>query len=429
MEKSLAELAAENPDLIKDFSYTEKEELKYSWNFWGRPKQLEPEDYFTWLLLSGRGFGKTWVGSQWTIRKAKENPNCHIALIGESAADVRDIQIEKGSSSILKIASPNFYPLYEPSKRSLTFPNGSVATAYSADKPDLLRGPNHHFIWMDELAKYKNYQEVYDMAMFGLRLGTKPQLLLTTTPKPLQILKDIIKDSSTFVTLGSTYENRTNLADSFLEVIRKKYEGSSLGQQELHGILLDEAEGALFTRKQIDATRKKESSFDRVVIGVDVAVTVEDSSDETGIIVAGSKGEHGFVLEDLSGKISPSEMAKRVLKAYEDFDADMIVIEANNGGDFIIETIKLIEKQQDKFPARIKKVWASKSKKIRASIIQPLYEQQRIHHCKTFNILEDQMCTWIPGESNSPDRLDALVWSLTELFVKNFKTKQYESAW
>ena len=282
---------------------------------------------------------------------------------------------------------------------------------------------------MDELAKYKNYQEVYDMAMFGLRLGTKPQLLLTTTPKPLQILKDIIKDSSTFVTLGSTYENRTNLADSFLEVIRKKYEGSSLGQQELHGILLDEAEGALFTRKQIDATRKKESSFDRIVIGVDVAVTVGDSSDETGIVVAGSKGEHGFVLEDLSGKISPSEMAKRVLKAYEDFDADMIVIEANNGGDFIIETIKLIEKQQDKFPSRIKKVWASKSKKIRASIIQPLYEQQRIHHCKTFNILEDQMCTWIPGESNSPDRLDALVWTLTELFVKNFKTKQYESAW
>lgn len=430
MELSLAEQCALNPELLSDFTNSEKQELLYSWQFWGRPKQLEPSNYFCWLIMSGRGFGKTWIGSQWVLDKAKKNPGCHIGLIGESAADVRDIMIEKGSSSILKIASPSFYPVYEPSKRSLTFPNNSVCTAYSADKPDLLRGPNHHFLWMDELAKYRNYQEVYDMAMFGLRLGDKPQLLVTTTPKPLQLLKNLIKDNTTHLTTGSTYENRSNLANSFLEIIQKKYEGSSLGQQELYGVLLDEAEGALFSRKQIDETRKpKPTEFDRIVIGVDVAVTVEDNSDETGIVVCGSLREEGYVLDDLSGRLKPSEMAEKVLDYYHNNNVDMIVIEANNGGDFIIETIRLVEKQKGLSPALIKKVWASKSKKIRASVIQPLYEQKGIHHTKTFNVLEDQMCTWIPGDSTSPDRLDALVWGLTELFIKDFKTEQYNNPW
>ena len=428
MELSLAEQFALNPELLKDFSEFEKNQLKYSYDFWARPKQLEPKDYFTWLIMSGRGFGKTWIGSQWVLKKAKQFPGCHIGLIGDSAADVRDIQIEKGSSSILKIASPDFYPNYEPSKRSLTFPNGSIATAYSADKPDLLRGPNHHFVWVDELAKFHDPYEVYDMIMFGLRLGDNPQLLITTTPKPLQLLKDIIADKSTVLTTGSTYENKSNLAGSFLDIVKQKYENSDLGQQELYGILLDESEGALFTRKQIEETRTSiPEQFDRIVIGVDVAVTVEDSSDETGIIVAGRKGSEGYILEDLSGKISPSEMADRVLKAYHKYDADLIALEANNGGDFLVETLRLVEKQQGLMPAHIKKVWASKSKKIRASVIQPLYQQNRIHHCSVFKKLEDQMCTWIPGEVKSPDRLDSLVWSLTELFIKSFETHTFNN--
>lgn len=429
MEKSLAEQVAENPSLLENFSYTEKEELKYSYEFWARPKQLEPNNYFTWLLLTGRGFGKTWVGSQWVIKKAKQFPGCHIGLIGDSAADVRDIQIEKGSSSILRVSSPNFYPKYEPSKRILTFPNGSICTAYSADKPDLLRGPNHHFLWIDELAKFRNYQEVYDMAMFGLRLGENPKIIITTTPKPRQLLKDIIADKTSFVTTGSTYENKSNLADSFLEVVKLKYENTSIGQQELYGALLEESEGALWTRQSIDSNRKSlPKEFDRVVIGVDVAVTNTEESDETGIIIVGQIGEKGFVIEDLSGRMSPSEMANKVIDSYWKYNAERVVLEVNQGGDFLTETIRLVENKNKKPPMSIKKIWASKSKKIRAGVVQPLYEQNRIHHCKTFSILEDQMCTWVPGDSNSPDRLDALVWCLTELFIKNLVTKQFENS-
>ena len=427
--KSLAERITEDISLLDFFTEDEKEELKYNYRFWARESQLEPDDYFTWLILSGRGFGKTWVGSHWTIEKAKKYPGCHIALIGESSADIRDVMVENGESAIVKQSSPNFYPKYEASKRRLTFPNGSVATLYSADKPELLRGPQHHFIWMDELAKYYDSYSVYDMALFGLRLGNNPKLLITTTPKPLQLLKDIIKDTKTVVTSGSTYENRANLSPVFLDVIRQKYDGTNLGQQELYGVLLEESEGALWTRELINSNRKElPKQFDRIVIGVDVAITNTEDSDETGIIVCGQIGDHGYIIDDLSGKMSPSEMAKKVINAYWDYSADRVVLEVNQGGDFLTETIRLVEKSMsNQMPMHIKKTWASKSKKIIAGIIQPLYEQKRAHHCKVFSKLEDQMCNWIPGDNESPDRLDALVWALTELFIKNLVTEQYNN--
>lgn len=426
---SLAEYSSLHPEALEAFTEEEKKELLYSYSFWARPKQLEPEDYFTWLILSGRGFGKSWVGSQWTIKKAKDNPNCHIGLIGESAADIRDVMVENGTSSILKLSSPNFFPLYEPSKRRLTWPNGSRATLYSADKPDLLRGPQHHFLWMDELAKYHNPYDVYDMAMFGLRLGDHPQQIITTTPKPLQLLKDIIKSADTYLTTGSTYENRSNLPDIFFKRLKEKYEGTTLGQQEIEGILLDEAEGALWSRAQIEQTRlDSEKDYDRIVIGVDVAITSTDSSDETGIIVCASKDNQGYVLKDSSGKVSPSEMANRVIDLYWELGADAVVLEVNQGGDYLKETIRLVERERkETLPVNIRPVWAAKSKKIRAGVIYPLYEQNRIHHIGILAKLEDQMCTWVPGEGNSPDRLDALVWALTELFIKDHETTIYEN--
>ena len=435
MQKSIAENLALADEETKELFYSklspeEKQELLYSYSFWARPNQLEPKDnYLTWLILSGRGYGKTWVGSHWVIEKARKYKGCHIGLIGESSADIRDIMVENGYSSILKQSSNTFYPKYEPSKRRLTFPNGSVATLYSADKPGLLRGPQHHFLWFDELAKYYNPYEVFDQAMFGLRLGTEPKLLITTTPKPIQLLKDLLQESNTIVTSGSTFENVSNLSGSFLTQIKKRYEGTTLGQQELYGNLLDEAEGALWTRKLIDDSRTLEpESFDEIVIGVDIAITSKESSDETGIIVCGKVGDKGYVLDDISGKLTPSEMAEKTIQAYWLWGASKVSLEINQGGDFIVEAIRMVEKQKGlTVPINIKPVWASKSKLVRASIIYPLYEQKRIHHCKSFNQLEDQMCTWIPGESKSPDRLDSLVWALTELFIKPIETEVYEN--
>lgn len=334
-----------------------------------------------------------------------------IALVGQTAADVRDTMIE-GESGIMAISPPWFEPKYEPSKRRLTWPNGARATAYSADEPRQLRGPQHELAWADELASWTT-AEAWDQLMFGLRLGDDPRAVVTTTPRPTSVIKDLVKDPTTHVTRGSTYDNLANLAPAFIDKIISKYEGTRLGRQELYAEILDDIPGALWTRAMLETARADElPELVRVVVAIDPAVTSGESSDETGIIVAG-KDPHGqyHVLADRSCRMSPDGWAQRAITALDEFQADRIVAEVNNGGDLVEATIRTV---RGDVPYR--KVHASRGKRVRAEPIAALYEQGKVRHHGNLDLLEDQMVTFLPeGGEGSPDRVDALVWALTEL--------------
>ena len=293
-------------------------------------------------------------------------------------------------------------------------PNGSRIKGFSAEKPDRLRGPQHHGAWCDELAAWAR-PETFDQLQFGLRLGQNPQVIVTTTPRPTKIVKEILKDPETTITRGSTYENKDNLAASTLITLQNKYENTRLGRQELFGEILDDNPGALWTRAGIDAARIKIESLPpmtRVVVGVDPAVTNNENSDHTGIVTCGMTADgHYYVLEDSTIKASPQEWATVAVNAYEKHKADRIVAETNNGGDLVIHLL-----QQVKPTVATKKVTATRGKSLRAEPIAALYEQGRVHHVGYFGDLEDQMCEYEPGvTTDSPDRMDALVWALTEL--------------
>lgn len=415
--QSLASLSVtERKAVLSSLSDEDALALLYDWTFWARPKQLPPPgDWFCWLIRSGRGFGKTRTGAQSVIQRAKDFPEYPIALVGQTKADVRDTMIELGDSSILKCAPPWFIPEYEPSKRRLTFPNGAVAIIYSGDEPDQLRGPQHGYAWVDELAKFKYPEETWDNLEFGLRLGDNPQVCVTTTPRAIKIIKTLLADVGTVDVKGSTYENWANLADKFIDRVVKKYENTTLGQQELHGELIDDNPRALWKRQQIEDARK--SSFPqlvRVVVAIDPAVTANKDSDETGIIVAGVDGSgDGWVLDDATLIGSPDEWAKQAVAVYHKHKADRIVAETNNGGDMVEHTVRTVEKN-----IPFTQVRASRGKQTRAEPIAALYEQGKVHHVGKLALLEDQMCQWVPGDSDSPDRVDALVWALSELMLK-----------
>ena len=367
----------------------------------------------------GRGAGKTWAGAKWTIERARAGLG-PIALVAETAADVRDVMIELGESSIMQLSAPSFRPEYEPSKRRLTWPNGVVAIAYNGTEPDQLRGPQHATAWVDELCKYRYPRETWDMLQFGLRVGPDPRCVLTTTPKPLPLLKEIRASRSTVIApFASTFANAANLAPATLDYLRERYAGTKTGLQELDGLLLDDDPNALWQRDaMIDAHRIKQapSELARVVVAIDPAMTATDESDETAIVVAGKRvvgeREHYYVLDDMSGRMSPDTWAKRAREAYEQYHADRVVGEVNNGGDLVGATLK---RASPNLPFTA--VHASRGKRTRAEPISALYEQGRVHHVGTFADMETQMCTWVPGDDSlaSPDRMDALVWALTEL--------------
>ena len=370
-----------------------------------------------WMLKAGRGYGKTIVGGEWSIGKAREFPGCRIALVAQTAADARDVMVE-GDSGILTISKENFMPLYEPSKRRLTWPNGTIGTLYSAEEPKRLRGPQHHFAWADELAFWK-YIETWDMLMFGLRLGQNPQVVITTTPRPIPIIKELVKDPACVVTGGSSYENRENLAPSYFEKIIKKYEGTRLGRQELNAEILDDNPNAKWTRALIEEQRigpnDKVPPLIRVVVGVDPAVSdpkeTEEKSAETGIIAAGISAEgHGYVLEDTSLAGSAVEWARAVVRSFNGNKGDRVVGEINNGGYLVEVNLRTVDRN-----IPFTSVHASRGKEIRAEPVSSLYEQGKIHHVGTFPQLEDQMCEWEPGQK-SPDRMDAMVWAFWDLF-------------
>ena len=417
---SLMELFAALPEAQKEnilSSLTEEEiyYLQYDWQLLARPAQrIPPGDWFTWLLRSGRGYGKTRTGSETVIQWAMQGYS-PIALVGQTKADVRDTMVEIGDSSIMQVAPPWFRPVYEPSKRRLTFPNGSICLIYSGDEPDQLRGPQHQKAWVDELAKFKYPEETWDNLEFGLRKGDNPQVICTTTPRPIKIIRDLIADPRTVETRGNTLENAANLNPAFLERMQAKYSGTRLGRQELNGDILDDNPEALWKRSDIDNNRVRSiPELSYVVVGVDPAATSKEGSDDTGIIAAGKDDNgHYYVLGDYTIHGTPKQWGDAAITAYHKHKANVIIGETNNGGEMVEHTLKTID---PKIP--FKAVHASRGKATRAEPISALYEQGKVHHFGTFPELEDQLCEWVPGVEKSPDRLDALVWALSKLSEK-----------
>lgn len=403
----------ERREIILSLTPEQAERYMYDWSEWGREKQQEPEgDWRTWLLLAGRGFGKTRTGSEWIRKNVEEGKARRIALVAPTAADARDIMIE-GESGILTISPPWDRPIYEPSKRRLTWKNGAIATAYSADEPERLRGPNHDLAWADELCSWRR-PLAWDMLLFGLRIGVNPRAIITTTPKPTKILKEIIKESTTHITKGTTYENEDNLAQVFLDHILNKYGGTRLGRQELDAEILDDTQGALWNRDKIDELKVDYApELIRIIVAIDPAVSTNKTSNETGIIVAGLGADgHGYILDDLTIKASPAEWAKKAIGAFHNWQADKIIAESNNGGDMVKFTLGTIDKT---VPIRL--IHAARGKQTRAEPISALYDQGKVHHVGGLPELEDQMTTWVPGVGDSPDRVDGLVWALWELMI------------
>jgi len=401
---------------INRLTQQEAEALLFDWEAWARPEQLPPAwAWYIWLILSGRGFGKTRTGNEMVIKWARAGHN-PIALIGQTKADVRDTLIEVGDSAILKISPPWFYPEYEPSKRRLIWPNGVLGIIYSGDEPDQLRGPQHAKALVDEISKYKYPQDTWDNLMFGLRIGSNPQAVVATTPRPIKLIKTLLKDPKTAITRGHTMDNKANLAPSFLKYIVEKYQGTRLGRQELDGEVLDDNPDALWKRDRIDELRvRQHPDLTRVVVAIDPAASDNPESAETGIIVAGIamfNGQlHGYILDDLTIRSSPSGWATAAVTGYYKHKADRIIGEVNNGGDMVEHTIRTVDES-----VPYKAVHASRGKQVRAEPVSALYEQGLIHHVGFFPELEDQLCDWEPG-GKSPDRLDALVWAITELML------------
>lgn len=405
---------SERTRILKECSPAELEKLEFDWSFWGRKNQFLPDgDWITWLVLAGRGFGKTRTGAE-TVKKWVNDGVQRINIMAKTPADARDVMIQ-GESGILAVYPTWEQPLYEPSKLRITWKNGAIAQIFSGENPDQSRGAQCEKAWVDELAKYRYPADALDNLMFGLRLGDQPQILITTTPKPIKTIKELVKDADTVITRGSTYDNIGNLAPAFVKTVVKKYENTRLGRQELYAEVLDDNPNALWRRVDIDGSRVTAAPPDlvRIVVAIDPAVTSTEDSDETGIVIAAKdSNDHGYILADATFKGSPEQWARKAVQLYHGYQADKIVGEANNGGDMIGFVISTVDRN-----AAYKKVWASRGKLLRAEPIAALYEQGRIHHVGYFGDLEDQMCEWQQGEA-SPNNLDAAVWALTELFVK-----------
>lgn len=419
----------------------EADDLLHTWELWARPNQLEPESildngehWTTWLILAGRGFGKTRTGAETVIKWAREGTCKRIALVAEDSADARDVMVE-GESGIIACSPRDFRPKYEPSKRRLTWPNGAVASLFSAEDYDSLRGPQFDGAWCDELCKWRYAQEAWDNLQFGLRLGDHPRQIVTTTPRPVKLLKEIILRSDTAITKGTTMENLSNLAPPFRKAVVDKYLGTRLGRQELNAELLDDTPGALWNRAMIDAGRIRPVDsltpiilphFSRIVVSVDPQKEVGEAAAETGIMVTAidSRG-HGFLLEDLSINGTPEEWGRAAVIAFDEWEADMLVYEANQGGEMVASVLRSAAKKlkEDRMRSAdfvpIKAVHATRGKYVRAEPISQLYEQGKVHHVGSFPELEDQMCEYTPDGNMgySPDRMDALVWGFTELLV------------
>lgn len=416
--------------LISQLDPKKADALIYNWHFWARENQLPPEgNWNTWYVNAGRGFGKTRAGVEWVRAKVKQGAK-RIAAIAATNSDIERVMVNGESGFLARCWSGDKtdrgvkmgLPLWSPTKRTLTWENGAQVQFFSAEEPERLRGPQFECAWCDELAAWNRDRDTYDMLQFCLRLGKHPQVCVTTTPKPTKLVRDIIKNKNTVVTYGSTFDNAANLAAPYLQTVKDQYEGTRLGRQELYAEIMDEASGALWTREILskcefecpDPVVFANENLVRVVVAVDPAVTANAESDMTGIVVAGiNVNGKGYVLEDATGKYSPQQWASKAIELYDKYEADRVVCEVNQGGDLVRHTLTT---ERDSLPIRM--VRASKSKKARAEPISALYEQGKVYHVRGLDQLEDQLVQYEPlGSMGSPDRLDALVWALTDLML------------
>jgi phage terminase large subunit-like protein len=417
-------------DMISKLDANEAYKLKYDYEFWARPTQRLPKGRWRcWFLKGGRGSGKTWTGSN--VIKKWSKTNKRTLMVGRTAYDVRDTMVE-GESGIMAVCPKQWRPEYSPSKRKLTWPNGAVTLLRSADEPDSFRGIQFHKAWGDEVAAWRYGKETWDQIMFGLRLGDDPQIVVTSTPRPTKLVKDIVGLPTTITTTDSTYANVENLAEGWASDIINRYRGTRTGLQELEGRILDDNPYALWTRAQLDATRVFQApDIVEVVVAVDPMVKDLDSpakiarieggaeqseeDRETGIVVVGRtsyKGDvtaHGYTLDDMSMTGTPLEWCTQVVTAYYKYQADKVVAEANNGGALVKAAIHAIDPN-----VPVELVYAARGKVTRAEPVSNIFAQGRGHNMGTFAELEDQLCEWQPGMP-SPDRLDALVWGYTYL--------------
>lgn len=471
---SLLSPAEQDAELSK-LTDNQRRALAYDWKFHGRRKQQAPDgDWLIWLLLCGRGFGKTRVGAETTRAWAESGKVGRITITGPTGHDIRDAMIE-GESGILAVSRKDFWPNYQPSKSRIEWPNGCIGTLISADEPDRFRNKQHEKVWADELAAWKYLAASWAMLMFGLRLG-KPQLVATTTPRPLPLIKQLVKQADkqkgqpsarVVAVRGSSYENMTNLAPEYVEQVIEPFVGTELGRQEIEAEIIDETKGALWKMAVIDAARvetvltpgdmdgetrtellqlspQQSSAGDesdpieipqllRIVVAVDPSVSEEGDRDECGIIVAGvgwcdcklkaGKGKrelHMFVMDDLSGGMPPDVWAQASVDAYRTYQADRVIGEVNQGGALVETTLRSIDGAEN---VSYESVRATVSKRARAEPVAALYQKGKAHHVGTFAKLEDELTTWVPLKSKSPNRLDALVWAAHALLLQPFEEK------
>ena len=403
--------------------------LPWVFEFWALPHQLPPRGAWkTWVIMGGRGAGKTRAGAEWVRAQVEgagpaDPGRCRrVALVGETVDQVRDVMV-LGDSGIVACSPPDRRPEWQASKQQILWPNGAVAQVFSAHEPEAMRGPQFDAAWADELGKWKKGGDAWDQLQFALRLGKNPQAVVTTTPRSVAVLKAILKNPSSVVTHAPTEANRAYLAESFLAEVQARYGGTRFGRQELEGVLVEEAEGALWTAAMLEAARVDAASvFNRVVVAVDPPVTSMKSSDECGIVVVGAdtRGEpkdwRAVVLEDASVKgATPEGWARAALAAMERHGADRLVAEVNQGGDLVEQLVRMIDPL---VPYR--GVNATRSKMLRAEPVAALYEQGRVKHVRGLGALEEQMGKMTAAGwqgAGSPDRLDALVWALTDLML------------
>lgn len=433
MSLSLAQQVANSGThdaFLASLSRDELKALEYEWSFWGRPEQQEPEGPWTkWFSIGGRGAGKTRTATEWVCKKARDYPGCRIHLVAQTAGDARDTMIE-GESGILAVSPPDFMPEYEPSKRRLTWPNGSIALLFTAEKPRALRGPQCHFAWADEAATWAMNGAAWDMLLFGLRLPARPEwtreyspkVLVSTTPKPVRIIRDHVRQekgvlvpnaNGVVVTHMPTYDNIANLAPEFVEQVVGAYEGTTAGQEELHAMLLEQAEGALWTRESIARNRVRPSDvpdLKRKSVGVDPP----GGATECGIVGGGLDYDGTiYILADVSKQERPAKWGRRAVDLYLTLGASRLVGEQNYGGDMVEHTVRTVPRGAD---VNYRKVHASRGKQARAEPVASLQEQNRVKWVGEFPELEDECCNWEPDTGMpSPNRLDAMVWMAYDL--------------
>ncbi len=409
--------------LLRKMSLSQSKSLRKYWRLWAHEGQLPPDCPWTvWLILAGRGFGKTRAGAEWVRAVAEANPAARIALIAASLPEARSVMVE-GASGLLAIAPRGKRPKFEPSRRRLTWPSGAQAMLYSAGEPESLRGPQHSHAWCDELGKWTHAggraEAAWDNLQFGLRLGDLPCVVVTTTPRAVPMLRRLLSDEDTVTTRGSTFENKFNLARGFIRSVQKQYGNSLLGRQELSGELIEDIEGALWTRALLEAAREAAASSPPVRVVVAVDPPASSGGDACGIVVC-ALGEDGIarVLADTSvEQASPETWARAVAVTAQVWSADRVVAEANQGGAMVASVLRAAD-----IALPIKLVHASRGKVARAEPVAALYEAGRVRHAGTFPKLEDELCGLIAGgryegPGRSPDRADALVWGMTELLL------------